>query len=168
MGELGDTSPGDPAGKSTSMPRGIYRGNRASRGEDGAALDEVEETAAASTIEHWRETRKTLDPNELEEAFLSRYRMTQEELQVIVDRLGIHLSHLCNLKREFDVFDPELSGYIEVKRVRTLLLRLAPDDLSEENIEEAQVELDAESSGEIEFFEFVEWFVAKMTSCPTS
>merc|ERR1711937_144992 len=150
------TPPGSPGG-SANMPRGIYRGIRHSPNEPDDQGD-MEDATSLSLTAHWRKTRLTLDPNELEEAFLNRYRMTEPELQVIVDRLGIHISHLCNLKREFDAFDLELSGYIDVKRVRALLLNLAPDDMSEENIEEAQVELDAESSGEVEFFEFVEWF----------
>jgi len=151
--EFGDTPPGSPDG-SQSVPRSIYRGTRPSR-DDGDDQDDNEYASDLSVTAHWRKTRSNLDPNELED-FLSRYRMNQDELQVIVDRLGIHLSHLCNLKREFDAFDPELSGYIDVKRVRALLLKLAPEDMSEDNIEEAQVELDAESSGEVEFFEFVE------------
>lgn len=94
--------------------------------------------------------------------------MSWEELQHIVDRLGIHVSHFCNLKREFDAFDDDQSGYIDIVALRPLLQQLG-EEATEEKVEEALQDLDAENSGEVEFFEFVEWLVVKKaSSSPTS
>merc|ERR1712216_446133 len=94
---------------------------------------------------------------ELKEIFLKRYKMSKEELQAMADKMGIQLNNLCYLKQEFDTYDEDRSGYIDVKELRELLEKLG-EELTEEELEQAFKELDTDGSGEIEFFEFVEWF----------
>jgi len=96
---------------------------------------------------------------ELNAAFLRRYKMTREELQVMADRMGIHLSNLCFLKGEFDNYDEDQSGYIDASELKGLLRKLG-EELNDEELEEAFRDLDSDGSGEIEFFEFVEWFTS--------
>merc|ERR1711959_271874 len=119
--------------------------------EDGDASsdeDDDDENAAEPTDE------------ELNEIFLKRYKMSKEELQSMADKMGIQLNNLCYLKQEFDAYDEDRSGYIDVKELRELLNKLG-EELSEEELEQAFKELDADGSGEIEFFEFVEWFTSE-------
>merc|ERR1719326_1422865 len=98
--------------------------------------------------------------DELNEIFLKRYKMSKEELQAMADKMGIQLNNLCYLKQEFDAYDEDRSGYIDVKELRELLHKLG-EELTEEELEQAFRELDQDGSGEIEFFEFVEWFTSE-------
>jgi len=97
---------------------------------------------------------------EINEIFLKRYKMTREELQAMADKMGIHLNNLCYLKQEFDAYDEDRSGYIDVKELKELLHKLG-EELEEKHLQEAFRELDQDGSGEIEFFEFVEWFTSE-------
>merc|ERR1712070_193496 len=97
---------------------------------------------------------------ELNEIFLKRYKMSKEELQSMADKMGIQLNNLCYLKQEFDAYDEDRSGYIDVKELRELLEKLG-EELSEGELDQAFRELDSDGSGEIEFFEFVEWFTSE-------
>jgi len=93
---------------------------------------------------------------ELEAAFLKRYRMSREELQLMSDKMGLQLSNLCFLKQEFDLYDPDRTGFIDRQALKNLMQRLG-----EAMGEKAETELDAAFDGgdqEIEFFEFAEWF----------
>lgn len=96
---------------------------------------------------------------ELAQVFLDRYKMSRAELQVVADRLGISLSHLCFLKQEFDLYDEDQSGYIDIDELRNLLKKLGEDPADDE-LNAAFKELDLDGSGEVEFFEFIEWFTA--------
>merc|ERR1711879_503984 len=115
-------------------------------------------TAVTVKYDRWNDTREVSDA-ELNMNFLKRYKMPKKELQIIAERRGIHLSHLCNLKYEFDNYDEEKSGYIDIRELRSLMHKLG-EEITEEDLEEACRELDADQSGEIEFFEFVEWFAS--------
>jgi len=117
-------------------------------GDGSSDDDDDEENAAEPTDE------------ELNEIFLKRYKMSKEELQSMADKMGIQLNNLCYLKQEFDAYDEDRSGYIDVKELRELLNKLG-EELSDEELEQAFKELDADGSGEIEFFEFVEWFTSE-------
>merc|ERR1712070_501782 len=97
---------------------------------------------------------------EINEIFLKRYKMSKEELQQMAEKMGIQLNNLCYLKQEFDAYDEDRSGYIDVKELKELLEKLG-EELSEEELEQAFKELDSDGSGEIEFFEFVEWFTSE-------
>jgi hypothetical protein len=97
---------------------------------------------------------------EINEIFLKRYKMSREELQQMADKMGIQLNNLCYLKQEFDAYDEDRSGYIDVKELKELLEKLG-EELSEDELEQAFRELDQDGSGEIEFFEFVEWFTSE-------
>lgn len=97
---------------------------------------------------------------EINEIFLKRYKMSREELQGMADKMGIQLSNLCYLKQEFDAYDEDRSGYIDVKELKELLEKLG-EELSAEDLDQAFRELDSDGSGEIEFFEFVEWFTSE-------
>jgi len=97
---------------------------------------------------------------EINEIFLKRYKMSKEELQQMAEKMGIQLNNLCYLKQEFDAYDEDRSGYIDVKELKELLEKLG-EELSEEELEQAFKELDQDGSGEIEFFEFVEWFTSE-------
>mmetsp|Transcript_109738 Transcript_109738/g.321232 ORF Transcript_109738/g.321232 Transcript_109738/m.321232 type:complete len:702 (-) Transcript_109738:121-2226(-) len=97
---------------------------------------------------------------EINEIFLKRYKMSKEELQAMADKMGIQLNNLCYLKQEFDAYDEDRSGYIDVKELKGLLEKLG-EELSDDELDQAFRELDSDGSGEIEFFEFVEWFTAE-------
>uniref|UniRef100_A0A7S4RJD8 EF-hand domain-containing protein n=1 Tax=Alexandrium monilatum TaxID=311494 RepID=A0A7S4RJD8_9DINO len=97
---------------------------------------------------------------EINEIFLKRYKMSKEELQAMADKMGIQLNNLCYLKQEFDAYDEDRSGYIDVKELKGLLEKLG-EELSDDELEQAFRELDSDGSGEIEFFEFVEWFTSE-------
>merc|ERR1712151_1394486 len=97
---------------------------------------------------------------EINEIFLKRYKMSREELQKMADDMGIQLNNLCYLKQEFDAYDDDHSGYIDVKELKELLEKLG-EELSEGELDQAFRELDSDGSGEIEFFEFVEWFTSE-------
>jgi len=97
---------------------------------------------------------------EINEIFLKRYKMSKEELQGMADKMGIQLNNLCYLKQEFDAYDEDRSGVIDVKELKGLLEKLG-EDLSEEELDQAFRELDSDGSGNIEFFEFVEWFTSE-------
>lgn len=96
---------------------------------------------------------------QLNMAFLTRYKMSKQELHVMAHRLGITMSNLCYLKQEFDYIDEDRSGYIDARELRRLLKRLG-EELSDDELEAAFADLDADGSGEIEFFEFVDWFTS--------
>lgn len=98
--------------------------------------------------------------DEINEIFLKRYKMSREELQGMADKMGIQLNNLCYLKQEFDAYDEDRSGYIDVRELKGLLEKLG-EELSDEELDQAFRELDSDGSGEIEFFEFVEWFTSE-------
>jgi len=97
---------------------------------------------------------------EINEIFLKRYKMSKEDLQGMADKMGIQLNNLCYLKQEFDAYDEDRSGYIDVKELKGLLEKLG-EELSDEELDQAFQELDSDGSGEIEFFEFVAWFTSE-------
>jgi len=96
---------------------------------------------------------------EIDRCFLQRYKMTREELQVMADHMQIHVNNLCLLKQEFDFYDQDQSGYVEATELKGLLKKLG-EDLSDEALDRAFKQLDSDGSGEIEFFEFAEWFTS--------
>merc|ERR1712098_313522 len=98
--------------------------------------------------------------DEVNEIFLKRYKMTKEELQAMADRMGIQLNNLCYLKQEFDAYDQDRSGCIDRAELKGLLEKLG-EELSDEELDAAFKELDSDGSGQIEFFEFVEWFTSE-------
>merc|ERR550514_2041580 len=100
-----------------------------------------------------------VDEEELFNTILIRYKMTREQLLVMANRMGVDLHNLLFLKREFDRFDEDGSGYVDVSELRTLLVKLG-EDLSDQELEQSFRDLDTDGSGEIEFFEFVEWFTS--------
>jgi len=96
---------------------------------------------------------------EIERFFLQRYKMTREELQVMADHMQIHIHNLCFLKQEFDQYDKDQSGYVDTRELKSILKGLG-EDLSDEALDNAFKQLDSDGSGEIEFFEFAEWFTS--------
>jgi len=139
-------------------------------GGGGATALAAEPSGAADAVGD--ETRRTASPEdddsgldddagptdeEIEEIFLKRYKMSKEQLQEMANKMGIQLNNLCYLKQEFDAYDADKSGYIDVKELKGLLEKLG-EELSNEDLAQAFKELDSDGSGEIEFFEFVEWF----------
>merc|ERR1712217_539811 len=96
---------------------------------------------------------------DLDIAFLKRYKMSREELQVMADRMRIHLNNLCFLKQEFDLYDNDQSGYIDSHELKGLLKKLG-EELTDEEISAAFRDLDSDGSGNIEFFEFAQWFTS--------
>lgn len=96
---------------------------------------------------------------ELDAAFLQRYKMSKEELQAVADRMGVEMRTLCFLKQEFDSFDTDRSGYIDIGELKKLLQKLG-ESLSDSELQVAFQDLDSDGSGEIEFFEFAEWFTS--------
>lgn len=98
--------------------------------------------------------------DELDITFLRKYKMSRQELEVRAKLMGMGLQHLCFLKTQFDLFDQDQSGRISASELRSLFQKLG-EDITESSLAEAVNELDADQSGEIEFFEFVDWFTAK-------
>jgi len=92
--------------------------------------------------------------------FLKKYKMSREDLELVASRMGIHLSNLCFVKQEFDLYDEAGSGCIDVSELRSLLCKLG-EEPTEQELEAALRELDAEGTGEVEFFEFCSWFTAE-------
>jgi Ca2+-binding EF-hand superfamily protein len=133
--------------------------------EEELGYDElVEGKEASESSESSDAYREQADPmwptdDEVNEIFLKRYKMTKEELQAMADRMGIQLNNLCYLKQEFDAYDQDRSGCIDRAELKGLLEKLG-EELTEEELDAAFKELDADGSGEIEFFEFVEWFTS--------
>jgi len=103
---------------------------------------------------------ENVSDEQINEIFLKRYKMSKAELTQMASKLGIALNNLCYLKQEFDLYDEDQSGFIDLSELRDLLEKLG-EDLSEEELHQAFLELDQDSSGEIEFFEFVEWFASE-------
>ncbi|CAD7964176.1 unnamed protein product [Amoebophrya sp. A25] len=97
---------------------------------------------------------------QINEIFLKRYKMSKADLVALSEKMGIALNNLCYLKQEFDLYDEDSSGFIDLDELRELLSKLG-EDLSEEELLNAFKELDSDCSGEIEFFEFVEWFTSE-------
>ncbi|CAJ1383322.1 unnamed protein product [Effrenium voratum] len=95
--------------------------------------------------------------DDLDISFLRKYKMSRQELEVLAGRMGMGLQHLCFLKTQFDLFDQDQSGYISAAELRNLFVKLG-EDITDANLADAVTELDTDQSGEIEFFEFVEWF----------
>lgn len=95
--------------------------------------------------------------DELDVTFLRKYNMSRQELEVMADRMGMRLSHLCFMKSQFDIFDQDQSGYINAAELRSLFTKIG-EEITDRQLEEAVRELDTDQSGEVEFFEFVEWF----------
>lgn len=158
--------PGDSDAAAMSASIG---GGAAGGGEPGAAeigFDEMvkgekeaDEDSAGSDESDIDDDAGPTD-EEINEIFLKRYKMSREELQGMADKMGIQLNNLCYLKQEFDAYDEDRSGYIDVKELKELLAKLG-EELSEEELDQAFRELDSDGSGEIEFFEFVEWFTSE-------
>jgi hypothetical protein len=86
-------------------------------------------------------------------------KMSRDELRVMAESYGLSVEELCFLKAEFDTYSEDGSGYIEVKDLNGLMARL-DGSLSEPDLEQAFTELDADQTGDIEFFDFVQWFTS--------
>lgn len=134
---------------------------------------EVPEMRYEEMVEHRREAEEPSEASEdsgldeagptdeeINEIFLKRYKMSREELQGMADKMGIQLNNLCYLKQEFDAYDEDHSGYIDAKELKELLEKLG-EELTDDELDLAFKELDSDASGEIEFFEFVEWFTSE-------
>ena len=85
--------------------------------------------------------------------------MTREELQVMADHMQIHIHNLCFLKQEFDQYDPGQSGVIDSTELKKLLKKLG-EELSDDELDPIFKLLDSDNTGEIEFFEFCQWFTS--------
>merc|ERR1711988_1684802 len=103
--------------------------------------DEDESDSSASSDSVHADQQNWPTDNEINEIFLKRYKMTKEELQAMADCMGIQLNNLCYLKQEFDAYDEDRSGYIDVKELKELLEKLG-EELSEEELDQAFRELD--------------------------
>jgi hypothetical protein len=142
--------------------------------EDNGTLDVTPNSRRTSLNAQAQRYRKTsmleqaggkdvdMSEEEIEKVFLQRYKMTREELQVMADHMQIHIHNLCFLKQEFDQYDQDQSGYIDARELKNLLKKLG-EDLGEDALDAAFKQLDSDGSGEIEFFEFCEWFTSADT-----
>mmetsp|Transcript_28044 Transcript_28044/g.55103 ORF Transcript_28044/g.55103 Transcript_28044/m.55103 type:complete len:732 (+) Transcript_28044:183-2378(+) len=97
---------------------------------------------------------------ELDELFLKQYNMTKEDLLEHAERMQIQLSNLCYLKQEFSACGGDREGYVDVRELRTLLHRLG-EEVTNDELDHALLDLDSSRSGEIEFFAFAEWFTTE-------
>jgi len=86
---------------------------------------------------------------------------------LLVDRLaeefGVPTMEIDNIKVVFDKFDVDKSGSIEypefLKMMKQLLGVKEEDDLPQARAHRFWVELDADSSGEVDFSEFAAWYI---------
>lgn len=83
--------------------------------------------------------------------------MSEEKLGDLANRVGVSVKTVGTLKRDFDEFDKDKSGFIDKGEFRGLLGKLG-EDLSLAELDRVFNRLDLDRSGEIEFSEFVEWF----------
>jgi len=117
---------------------------------------------ARTSLEDRSPMHKQTEPSveELSAAFLQRYRMSREELEVVANRLNVSLHRLCHTKRLFDACDEGQSGFIEASDLGKLLRGLG-EVVSEADSERFARDLSSDGSGEIEFFEFMEWCTSR-------
>jgi len=127
------------------------------RGNAEASLDATGEVREEDGSDFGEETMPS--DLELEDLFLKEYSMTKEELLEHCERMSITLSNLCYLKQEFAACGGDKDGYIDVRELRSLLHRLG-EEVTNDELDHALVDLDSSGSGEIEFFAFVEWFIS--------
>lgn len=83
--------------------------------------------------------------------------MSEEKLADLANRVGVSVKTVGTLKRDFDEFDKDKSGFIDKGEFRGLLGKLG-EDLSLAELDRVFNRLDLDRSGEIEFSEFVECF----------
>jgi len=112
--------------------------------------------AACQVVRH---DTPEVSEEEINKCFLHRYKMTREELQVMADHMQIHIHNLCFLKQEFDQYDPGQSGVIDSTELKKLLKKLG-EELSDDELDPIFKLLDSDNTGEIEFFEFCQWFTS--------
>jgi len=127
------------------------------RGSAEASLDATEEVREEDGSDFGEDAMPS--DEELEELFLKGYNMTKEELLQQCERLQISLSNICYLKQEFAACGADKDGYIDKDELRSLLHRLS-EEVTNEELEHAVLDLDSSGSGEIEFFAFAEWFTS--------
>jgi len=127
------------------------------RGRD---MEEENETLYSGDLE---EEEHGPTDEEINEIFLKRYNMSRERLQEIAGQMGLKLVNLCYLKHQFDAYDPDGTGCIDVKELRSFMEQL-DERLTDEQLYQAYADLDSGGTGEIEFFEFVEWLTSEDSS----
>ncbi len=89
--------------------------------------------------------------------FLQKYKIPRAELEKRAERWGVQFENVLFLKEEFDLYDEDQSGCIDAAELRTLLGKI-DRELTEEEFQAALEEIDEDGTGEIDFFEFLEWF----------
>jgi len=76
-------------------------------------------------------------------------------------------NQLDNIKREFDKFDKDNSGYIDREEfdsvLRTMLKAKDSCDLSSERLTKFWKEIDADGNGQVDFTEFTHWYLKYFT-----
>jgi len=126
------------------------------RGSAEQSLDAADEGLDEDGSDFGEEVMPT--DEELDELFLKGYNMTKEDLVEHAARMQIQVQNLCYLKQEFSACG-EKDGYLDVRELRGLLHRLG-EEVTNDELDHALLELDSSGSGEIEFFTFAEWFTA--------
>ncbi len=64
---------------------------------------------------------------------------------------------IAKVRNEFEYFDRDSSGHLDIKEFRELFKVIAPD-ASRKETDEAFSEIDEDQSGAIEFDEFLAWW----------
>lgn len=86
----------------------------------------------------------------------------QQKMRSIARKWGIPITEAEKMKKEFDKFDSDKSGQIELFEFRKLLKILlkvpAHVDLPENRVNAFWKEIDADGSGEVDFEEFLAWY----------
>lgn len=97
-------------------------------------------------------------------AFELRKNLTSEQLE---DRagaaeLGVTVDELDVVKKKFDSYDVDQSGFIDREEFRDMLLAFLgaknKDDISKERFNGYWREVDTDGSGEVDFLEFLAWY----------
>lgn len=85
----------------------------------------------------------------------------------IASQYKVSPSQLDNIKREFDKFDKDHSGFIDQEEfesvLRTMLKAKDSCDLSQDRLTRFWHEIDRDGSGEVDFAEFTEWYLKYFT-----
>eukprot|EP00746_Dinoflagellata_sp_MGD_P090380 gnl/MRDRNA2_/MRDRNA2_35692_c0_seq1.p1 gnl/MRDRNA2_/MRDRNA2_35692_c0~~gnl/MRDRNA2_/MRDRNA2_35692_c0_seq1.p1 ORF type:complete len:518 (+),score=93.49 gnl/MRDRNA2_/MRDRNA2_35692_c0_seq1:90-1643(+) len=86
----------------------------------------------------------------------------QQRMRSIARKWGIPITEVEKMKMEFDKFDNDRSGTIDLEEFRKLLnilLKVPPSvQLPENRVNSFWKEIDADSSGEVDFEEFLSWY----------
>jgi Ca2+-binding EF-hand superfamily protein len=85
----------------------------------------------------------------------------ERRLRQVARDNSITIVDVENLKRKFDKYDVDKSGFIDQEEFKSVLcdiMKVDRSDVSQAMLDRYYTEADSDGTGEIDFFEFVEWY----------